>query len=185
MHRDPEAALVVEPVWPRGGRRWIALQPGARWWNKRWPVDRFAALARRLLAMDESIGIVVLGGSDDRPLGAAIAVAAGSRCLDLTGQLSLPGMVEWLRRCEVLVTNDTGPMHVAVALGLPVVALFGPTEPSRTGPYRQPESVLRVDLPCAPCLKASCRHSETLACLNRLPVEWVVDRVGGLLRSLR
>ena len=185
MPRDPEASVVVDPVWPRDGRRWIALQPGARWWNKRWPVERFAALARRLLAADESVGIVVLGGNDDRSLGDAVATVAGPRCLDLTGQLSLPGMVEWLRRCEVLVTNDTGPMHVAVALGLPVVALFGPTEPSRTGPYRRTESVLRVDLPCAPCLKASCRNSETLACLNRLPVESVLEQVSKVLRTER
>ena len=185
MPRNEEAAVIVDSVWPRDGRRWIALQPGARWWNKRWPAERFGELARRLLALDDSLGVAVLGDTGDRPLAEQITAIAGPRCLDLTGQLSLPGMVEWIRRCDVLVTNDTGPMHVAVALGVPVVALFGPTEPTRTGPYRQLDSVLRVDLECAPCLKASCRNPEKLACLNRLPVDAVVSRVVSLLASKR
>ena len=62
-------------------------------------------------------------------------------------------MVEWIRRSELIVTNDTGPMHVAAALGKPVVAMFGPTNPKRTGAYGQIEQALRIDLPCSPCMK--------------------------------
>ncbi len=173
LPRNEDAATVVESVWPANGHRWIALQPGARWLNKRWPAEHFAALAQRLLAHDESLRIVVLGGDADRPLGAQVAGLAGERCLDLTGQLSLPGMVEWLRRCSLMITNDTGPMHVAVALGRPVIGLFGPTEPTRTGPYGQLAHTLRVDLPCAPCMKATCANAEPLACLKGLTVERV------------
>ena len=97
------------------------------------------------------------------------AKAGGARCLDLTGKLSLPEMVEWMRRSELLVTNDTGPMHVAAALGKPVVALFGPTTPRRTGPYRQLEHVLQLSLPCVPCLKSRCRYAKPLECLRALP----------------
>ena len=93
--------------------------------------------------------------------------------------------MEWLRRCDALVTNDTGPMHVAVALGVPVVALFGPTEPTRTGPYRQLDSVLRIDLECAPCLKASCRNAESLACLNRISVDRVLSKLTSILSARR
>ena len=185
MPRDAEAATIVESIWPSDGRRWIAFQPGARWMNKRWPVEQFGELARRLLARNDSLGVVVLGDTGDRPLGEKIGRAAGPGCLDLTGQLSLPGMVEWLRRCDALVTNDTGPMHVAVALGVPVVALFGPTEPTRTGPYRQLDSVLRVDLECAPCLKASCRNAESLACLNRISVDRVLAKLTPILSARR
>jgi lipopolysaccharide heptosyltransferase II len=174
LPRNAEAATVVESLWPSQGERWVALQPGARWLNKRWPAESFAGLARQLLEYDPSLRVAVLGGAADRPLGAQIAETAGGRCLDLTGQLSLPGMVEWLRRCALLVTNDTGPMHVAVALGRPVLGLFGPTEPTRTGPYGQLAHVLRVEhLACAPCMKSTCANAEPLACLKGLSVEQV------------
>ena len=167
------AATVLASVWPANGERWIALQPGARWLNKRWPVENFAALARQLLAYDPLVRVVVLGSEADRPLGAQIGTAAGEGCLDLTGRLSLLGVVEWLRRCALMVTNDTGPMHIAAALGRPVLALFGPTEPTRTGPYGQLAHVLRMDLPCAPCMKSTCAHAEPLACLKALTVDRV------------
>ena len=75
-------------------------------------------------------------------------------------------MVEWLRLCELMVTNDTGPMHAAAALGKPLVALFGPTEPRRTGPYGHLESVLRLNLPCSPCLKSHCVYEKPNECLK-------------------
>jgi ADP-heptose:LPS heptosyltransferase len=74
-------------------------------------------------------------------------------------------MIEWLRWCELMVTNDTGPMHVAAALGVPVVALFGPTDPRFTGPYDQLENVLRIELPCAPCFKSYCTWKKPIECL--------------------
>ena len=86
-------------------------------------------------------------------------------------------MVEWLRLCDLLVTNDTGPMHVAAALGKPLVALFGPTEPRRTGPYGQLENVLRLDLPCSPCLKSHCHYEKPNECLNALSPATVFERV--------
>lgn len=163
-----DAAALVEALWPADGASWVALQPGARWGTKRWPADHFAALVRLLAAAKPSLKFVVLGGDSDRLLGAAIAGAGEGRVLDLTGRLSLPGMIEWLRRCAVMVTNDTGPMHVAAALGRPVVALFGPTDPAQTGPYGQQDRVIRVPLACAPCQKGVCGFSESLACLRRI-----------------
>ena len=164
--------------------RWIGLQPGARWDNKRWPVARFAELVGLLSQSHPGHRIAVFGGGDDRALGQAIAQAHPARCLDLTGRVSLPGMIEALRRMDLLVTNDTGPMHVAAALGKPVVALFGPTDPLRTGPYGQVEFALRAPQPpaCAPCLKPICRHSESLACLNRITPAQVASAVAARLR---
>ena len=118
-----------------------------------------------------------------RSLGQAVAEADRARCLDLTGRVSLPGMIEALRCVDLLVTNDTGPMHVAAALGKPVVALFGPTDPARTGPYGQVQFALRASQTpaCAPCLKPVCRHSESLACLNRITPAQVVSAVSSRL----
>jgi ADP-heptose:LPS heptosyltransferase len=86
-------------------------------------------------------------------------------------------MVEWIRLSELMVSNDTGPMHVAAALGTPLVALFGPTEPRRTGPYRQLDHVLQLKLPCVPCLKSRCRYVKPFECLEALTPAAVFDAV--------
>ena len=164
----PEIANTVKSKWQTGKARWIVIQPGARWPNKRWPVENFAGLVRLLAEQFADARFAIPGGGEDKPLGEIISRAAPERCLNLCGQTSLPEMVEWLRLCELMVTNDTGPMHVAAALGKPLVALFGPTEPRRTGPYRQLNSVLRIDLPCSPCLKSHCTYEKPNECLKAL-----------------
>jgi len=178
-----QVADYVRRKWPVNSARWVVLQPGARWLNKRWPVESFALLARKILQSFPEIHVSILGGPEDAALGATIACNAGARCLDLTGQLSLSEMVEWIRFCQLMVTNDTGPMHVAAALGKPLVALFGPTEPRRTGPYRQLENVLQLSLPCVPCLSSRCRYSKPLECLRALPLDRVFNAVQQRLAS--
>jgi heptosyltransferase-1 len=173
----PGAAESVRRKWPVDGARWIALQPGARWSNKRWPVEFYAELVRLLAPTNPELRFAILGSEKDRQLGEVIAQVDAARCLDLTGCLSLPEMVEWVRLSALMVSNDTGPMHVAAALGTPVVALFGPTEPRRTGPYRQLDHVLRLNLPCVPCLKSRCRYVKPLECLRALPPAAVFDAV--------
>ncbi len=93
------------------------------------------------------------------------------------GQTSLPEMVEWVRLSDLVITNDTGPMHVAAALGKPLLALFGPTNPDRTGPHGQLDAVLQDQhLPCVPCLKARCRYHDPLACLRSITPAQVCAR---------
>jgi len=94
-------------------------------------------------------------------------------------------MIEWLRLSALLVSNDTGPLHIAAALGRPVVALYGPTEHRRTGPYGQLDRVLRHPLPCSPCLKDSCAHSRPLECLDAITPGTVASRVAEVLRRPR
>jgi heptosyltransferase I len=171
------AAESVRRQWPVDGARWIALQPGARWSNKRWPVEFYAELVRLLAPTNPALRFAILGGEKDRELGKVISRVEPARCLDLTGCLSLPEMVEWVRLSALMVSNDTGPMHVAAALGTPVVALFGPTEPRRTGPYRQLDHVLRLDLPCVPCFKSCCHYVKPLECLRALPPAAIFDAV--------
>ena len=159
----------------------ILLQPGARWLNKRWPVQHFAELVRALAKKFPDARFAVLGGKDDQPLGEKIFQAAPEKILNLCGATTLPEMIEWVRRCDLLVTNDTGPMHVAAALGKPIVALFGPTAPRRTGPYGQLENVLRLNLPCSPCLSSDCSIEKTDECLRALSPALVLARVEKLL----
>ena len=182
----PERANVaadIERKWPAENSKFkiqnsklILFQPGARWENKRWPVQHFAELVRALAAKFPEAHFAILGSADDRALGEKISQAAPEKTWNLCGATSLPEMIEWVRRCDLLITNDTGPMHVAAAIGKPLVALFGPTEPRRTGPYGQLENVLRLDLPCSPCLKPVCAFEKTDECLRALPPAMVLER---------
>lgn len=172
------AAAAVEQRWPSDGTRWVVLQPGARWLNKRWPAEHFSQTVQQLRSAPRGVRFALLGGKDERDLGQAIASQTPDRCLDLTGQLSLPEMIEWIRRSRLMVTNDTGPMHVAAAVGTPVVALFGPTEPRRTGPYGQLQNVLQTrDLECVPCLRNRCRHPRPLECLTQISADQVAAAI--------
>ncbi len=174
----PLPAAAIRSRWPHTAHPWIALQPGARWDNKRWPATFFAEVVQELAPRLPDSRFAILGGTADRPLASEIAAAAPDRCLDLSGQTSLPEMVEWLRRADLLITNDTGPMHIAAALGKPVVALFGPTEPRRTGPYGQVHHALQNrHLPCVPCLERTCRHTVPLECLRSLSPHTVAEAV--------
>jgi lipopolysaccharide heptosyltransferase II len=182
----PEVAANVHKKWPALAEfPWLVVQPGARWVNKRWPAEAFAGLVRRTAEAYPDVRLAILGAAEDRPLGALIQQASPKRCLDLTGELSLAEMVEWIRSSKLMVTNDTGPMHVAAALGRPIVAVFGPTEPRRTGPYGQIENVLQsADLPCVPCLKSRCRYLKPFECLRSLDPDTVFESVDRRLREL-
>jgi lipopolysaccharide heptosyltransferase II len=163
-----EASRSVLEKWAPENSRWVGISPGARWMNKRWPADYYARLVE-LLARDYSdLSFVVLGAKTDDAAGQMIARVAPKRCLNLAGETTLPELVEWIRRCELVVTNDSGPMHIAAALRKRVVSLFGPTDPRRTGPYFQTKRALQVSLPCVPCLKSSCHYEKPYECLRAL-----------------
>jgi lipopolysaccharide heptosyltransferase II len=139
-------------------------------------VEYFAELVRLLAKHLPDTRFAILGAAEDKPLGEMILRAEPQRSLNLCGETSLLEMIEWLRRCELMVTNDTGPMHVAAALAKPLVALFGPTEPRRTGPYGHLENVLRLDLPCSPCLKSYCVYEKPNECLKAISPATVFER---------
>ena len=177
MPPRPEVAAGLEARWPGASATWVGIQPGARWDTKRWPPTAFGDLIRELSHRHTDLRFAVFGSAGEQALAGEVCARGGDRCLNLAGQLSLAQMVEWLRRCRLLVSNDTGPMHVAAALGKPVVALFGPTDPLRTGPYGQQHLVLQERLPCVPCFRGHCTHPTPLACLHALTVGRVAQEV--------
>ena len=142
-------------------------------------------LVRLLAEKFPDARFAILGDDEDKPLGEIISRAAPEHCLNLCGETSLPEMVEWIRLCDLMVTNDTGPMHVAAALGKPLVALFGPTEPRRTGPYGQLENVLRIELPCSPCMKSFCTWKNPIECLTAISPQIVFERVQNAIAFAR
>ena len=177
LPKRPEIAAQIERKWNPGQGPWVVLLPGARWDNKRWPAANFVELARLMRGLG-AFQFVILGGGGERELGQAIAEGNPGRCLNLAGQTSLWEMIEWVRRGRLVISNDTGPMHVAAALGRPVLALFGPTNPRKTGPYGKPDSVMQINsLPCVPCLKPRCHYAVPMACLNGMTALSVFARV--------
>lgn len=172
----PQTAAALKAKWPQAERHpWIAIQPGARWPTKCWPAQHFAELIRLLAQKFPDPRFAIMGSAHDHPRGEIISRAAPDRVLNLCGQTSLPEMMEWLRLCKLMITNDTGPMHVAAALSVPLIALFGPTDSRNTGPYGQLENVLRIDLPCAPCFKSSCSWKNPLECLTAISPAMVFE----------
>ena len=181
----PQVAAAIRTQWRVEAAPWLVLLPGARWPSKRWPVEHFTALVQQLAARRPELRFAILGSEDDRPLGETIAGGTPQRCLNLAGQTTLPEMVEWIRLSTLVVANDTGPMHVAAALGKPVVAMFGPTAPQRTGPYGQVDRTLHTALPCVPCFRSRCAYHKPLECLRALSPAFVAERVCQRLESAR
>ena len=151
-----------------GGGPWVGLSPGAAYGPaKRWPPERFAALA---VGLNRQLGarLVLLGGPEDRPIAAQVQERLSFPVLDLVGQTDLRQALAVLSRLNLLVTNDSGLMHAAAALGTPVVAIFGSTDPGATGPFTDRATVLRHPLPCSPCFQRTC--PEEYQCLTAITV---------------
>lgn len=170
-----EISRRVRSEWFLRRKRWIVLHPGARWPTKRWPADYYREVIKGVTGRDNSLGFAVIGGAMDVELGDYICMAAPDACINLAGRTSIPEMIECIRAADLMLTNDTGPMHVASALSKPVVAMFGPTDPRRTGPYGQIGNALSGDEPCHPCFKRRCTHNEKLKCMKSIPPSLVTE----------
>lgn len=131
--------------------RYAVLVPGARWETKRWPAESFAAVASGL-----EIPSLVVGGPADGAIADRVVSGSGGMACSLAGKTDLRGLMEVMRRAAVVISNDSGPMHIAAGFGVPVIAVFGPTSPDRTGPYGTGHVVIRSTVPCAPCFRRDC-----------------------------
>jgi len=155
------------------------LAPGAMWETKQWTPEGFAGVARRLAG--NGFVPIFIGSKSEQARNRSIqAQVPGST--DFTGQTGLADAVALIRRAALVVTNDSGATHIAAALGRPGVTIFGPTNPVQVGPYGQPGSVVRLDLPCSPCnyrRLSQCPYNH--ACMRDLTVEMVMDRIRQVL----
>ena len=159
----------------------FGLNPGAEYGSaKRWPVEKFIAAAKEI-QQRTNCAWILFGGKNDVVTTAQIESAIGnpqSAIFNLAGQTSLRELMALLKLCRVVLTNDTGPMHVAAALGTPVVVPFGSTSPELTGPGLPGDPrhrLLKSDAPCAPCFLRECPIN--FRCLNGISVERVVAAV--------
>jgi len=159
----------------------IALNPGASHPLKQWGSGQFAALAD-ILYNELSANIVIVGGSDDIALSEEIARHTISRPLLLAGKLDLLQLGAVLEQCDVLVSADTGPMHVATAVGTRVAGLFGSTDPARTGPVGSGHRVIQAEgVPCIPCRSLTCQTAVYRECMEKILPETVYDVIRDML----
>jgi heptosyltransferase I len=162
-HTDADRATINRRLAEKG--KVVVLLPGTNWDTKKWPVQHYAQLAARL-RHDLHLTPVVAGGPDAVPLARQIPDA-----INLAGQTTLPELCALLERADLVVANDSGPMHIACAMNRPLVTIFGPTNPIRTGPHGRQETVLRLDIACSPCYARSCAHT---SCMHWLSPEMVL-----------
>jgi heptosyltransferase-1 len=162
----------------RKEERFVAVNPVAFWDTKLWGNEKFACLCDRI-TKELNMGIV-LTGTDLTAL-SEIQSFMKSHAVNLGGHTSLRELACLYRRSSLLITTDSGPMHVATAMGTPVVALFGPTDPLRTGPYGKGHTVIRKELSCSPCFLKKC---EAKTCMNDVRVDEVFEKVSEKLANL-
>lgn len=157
----------------------LALCPGAEYGPaKRWLPESFAAVAAAV-AQENSVQWKLFGIATDTEVGEVIATALGESCVNRIGQTTLEQLIDELRGCRLLLTNDTGTMHLASLLGVPTVAIFGSTEPRLTGPLGNRHIILRHHVECSPCFLRECPID--FRCMKAVSVEEVVAAVNSLL----
>lgn len=162
---------------------WVAMNVSARWPTKRWPAASFAEVADRL--QQEGWGaVVMIGGPADRADVAAVIEKMKTLAINLAGASTVGLLPALLSKASLLITNDSGPMHIAAAAGTRVVALFGPTSAVRTGPYGVGHSVLTGHVPCRPCFSRTCHNALFLECLRIVSPDQVLAAARAQ-RSLR
>ncbi len=157
----------------------IGLCPGAEYGPaKRWLPERFAEVAAKINAQS-SAQWILFGTKNDAAVGNQIAAAIGDYCVNRIGHTTLDQLIDELRECRLVLTNDTGTMHLASLLGLPVVAIFGSTEPHLTGPLGNGHIVLRHHVECSPCFLRECPID--FRCMKAISAQEVADAVLSML----
>lgn len=136
----------------------IAVCPASRWETKNWPVEYYGQLCRHLIE-NRGASITLLGASEDIPVCETLATALQGRCRNLAGKTSIVEMGSILKHADLLISNDSGPVHMAAAIGTPSLVIFGPTDPARTGPFGSQHRVIQHLDNCQPCMKRLCKRS--------------------------
>jgi heptosyltransferase-2 len=157
----------------------VAINPGATYGSaKRWYPERFAAVADSL-AEEWGARVVVVGSAAEAPLAGEIEAAARRGVANMAGKTTVREMMAFLSLSSFIVANDSGPMHIGAALGVPLVAIFGPTDWRRTSPWTDRARVVRVDVDCSPCRLRTCDRAHE--CMLGVTPEMVVDAARQLL----
>lgn len=165
--RERLAALGLDQKGPL-----VILSPGASYGAaKRWPAYRFGELAA-LLQAKKGAEVLVIGSAEEMDVAEAISSSLSKKPFVLTGSTSLLELIGLISQATLFISNDTGPMHIANSLGIPVVAIFGPTDPAVTAPFQKPSAYVKKDVPCWPCSYRDCPYDHR--CMNGISAEEVL-----------
>ncbi len=181
FQRDPETTAKVKQIQQRHGLTGqgplLAVVPAARWASKAWPAPFFSRVMDGVKARFPTARWWIVGTGDEKNVGDTVCTGCAlADPVNLMGELDLRMMVQMLRDSSVVLTNDTGPMHVAAALDVPTVAMFGPTNPELTGPYGPNHWVLKAKCDCAPCFNKDCPN-EKRVCTDTVSPEDAIEAV--------
>lgn len=164
--------LKANNIWE--GMPFVIVNPEARWQTKLWDIKKFAGLCNEIM---DRLGLkVVVVGASYGDKNKEIASLTNNRVIDLTGKTTLRELAHLMSLSSVVATVDSGPMHIAAAMGAPVVAIFGPTAPWRTGPYGKIHNIVRKELPCSPCFSRACRSKDNM-CMKEIEAGDVMKAV--------
>ena len=181
---EAEAERLLEAHQVGPAERLIALNPGRASHGRQWTAAGFAEVCRQLAARGQRCAIT--GGPQDRRLAERIAAASGAAPLIAAGETSVRGAAALLSRCEAIITGDTGPIHLAAAVGTPVVALFGRSDPSWTRPWNVAHVIVSKELDCSPCRgrprMSSRRCRRNYACMSEITPGEVIQALDSLLQ---
>ena len=154
---------------------------GTRWESKNWFADQIAACAN-LLRRDHRLGVVLLGGADDRRLAEQSLALTEPGVVNLTGSTSLREAIGIIARAKMAVGPDTGLMHVAAALNVPVISLWGATDPARTGPYGFAHLAIKGSAPCSPCYRKHCQIGRQ--CMQSITIDSIAAKLNLLSKGV-
>ena len=163
------------------GAEIVIMAPGTIWETKHWGSEKFAEVAGHFLS--KGLAVILIGSQRERVVCEEVAALAPG-VIDLAGMTALSELAALIRRSAISITNDSGPMHLAVALDRPVVSIFGPTDPVWIGPYRRTNAVLHADLECSPCYLRKlkdCHHNH--ACMLGVSASVVIERAERILSA--
>lgn len=170
-HRSFPLKVAADPrIWrsfgggTSGGPFWVALHPAAGWPTKQWGVERYAKLGDRI-AKNWNARVLVLWGPGEIELARAV-VQSMRLPAEIAPEMGVGALAAFLARCNLVVGGDSGPLHLASALGTPVVGLYGPSDPVRNGPAGPRARVVWAGVPCAPCWHRTCPYRECMAAIN-------------------
>jgi ADP-heptose:LPS heptosyltransferase len=171
----------MKKAFPRG-KPVVCINPGGGWYTKRWGIEKFASLADRI-AKEFKAGIVIAWGPGERDDAVRLKELMKKPAL-VPPPTTLPQLGAMLKRCTLLVTNDSGPMHIAAAVGTPILGIYGPTSPALQGPYGVPHTIVRNEgLTCLGCNYTACPIGHP--CMIGLGVDDVMAGVRALLKKPR
>ncbi|HNX67993.1 MAG TPA: lipopolysaccharide heptosyltransferase II [Candidatus Omnitrophota bacterium] len=174
----------IEMLGVKEGTRFIGFVMGSspNWPSKRWPAGHFLELAKKLFKKYDA-RIILIGSPDEAPLGEPFHALGTKKVLDIIGKTSLAELPAIFERLHLVVSGDTAPLHVAAAMNVPTVALFGPTDPKRHLPPGKKIDALSHHLACQPCYDGICKAKDPLACLQHISVEEVFEHCQRLIAS--